>query len=65
MPKLKPHKGLQKRVKVTGTGKVLRQQAFRGHLMSGKPGTRRQRLRRPVQVVGTLAKSLKRALGQA
>ncbi len=35
MGKMKPHKGLQKRTKVTGTGKVLRKKANKGHLMSG------------------------------
>jgi large subunit ribosomal protein L35 len=62
MPKQKPHKGLKKRVKVTGTGKVLRHRAFRGHLLSGKSGTRRQRLRRRAVVTGKVAATLKRAL---
>ena len=62
MPKQKPHKGLQKRTTITGKGKVMRKKAFRGHLMSGKPGHRRQRLRRNVVVSGALARNLKRAL---
>ncbi len=62
MPKQKPHKGLQKRVKVTARGKVVRKQAFRGHLMSGKSGTRRQRLRRTVVLTGQLAQNVRRAL---
>ncbi|HOW19869.1 MAG TPA: 50S ribosomal protein L35 [Phycisphaerae bacterium] len=48
MPKQKTHKGLAKRVKVTARGKVVRRHTFRGHLMSGKSGNRRRRLRRPV-----------------
>ena len=63
MPKQKPHKGLGKRVRVTRTGKVVRHQACRGHLMSGKSGRRRQRLRRPVLVTGKVARNLKRAMG--
>jgi len=47
MPKQKTHKGLAKRVKVTARGKVVRRKTFRGHLMSGKSGARRRRLRRP------------------
>lgn len=62
MPKQKPHKGLRKRVKITAKGKVRRRKSFAGHLMSGKPGSRRQRLRRPVLVTGKLARNLKRAL---
>lgn len=48
MHKHKRHKGLAKRVKVTARGKVIRKQTFRGHLMSGKSGARRRRLRRTV-----------------
>jgi large subunit ribosomal protein L35 len=62
MPKQKVHKGLQKRVRVTRRGKVVRKQAFRGHLMSPKSGQRRQSLRRTVEVTGKLAQNLKRAL---
>ena len=62
MPKQKPHKGLGKRTRVTRKGKVMRKKAFRSHLMSGKPGRRRQRLRRNVVVSGALARNLKRAL---
>jgi large subunit ribosomal protein L35 len=65
MPKQKPHKGLLKRIKITGRGKVLRRHAFRGHLMSGKSGTRCQRLRRRVVVTGKIGDSLKRAVGAA
>jgi len=63
MPKQKPHKGLRKRVRVTRTGKVVRRHAGRSHLLSGKSGCRRQRLRRPVLVAGKLAHNLKRAMG--
>ena len=62
MPKQKTHKGLLKRVRVTGSGKVLRQKSFRGHLMSAKSGERRRRLRRRTLVTGRLAQHLKRAI---
>ncbi|NLG44140.1 MAG: 50S ribosomal protein L35 [Phycisphaerae bacterium] len=62
MPKQKVHKGLRKRVRVTPRGKVVRKQAFRGHLMSSKSGSRRQALRRIIEVKGKLAQNLKRAL---
>lgn len=48
MPKQKTHKGLKKRVKVTARGKVLRRKTFGGHLMSGKSGSRRQKIRKSV-----------------
>ncbi len=62
MPKMKPHKGLLKRVRVTARKKVSRSQSFRGHLMSGKSGRRRQRLRRRLVLSGKLAVNVKRAL---
>ncbi len=62
MPKMKPHKGLQKRVRVTARKKVVRAKAFRGHLLSGKSGRRKQRLRRKIVVSGKLADNLLRAM---
>lgn len=46
MPKMKTHKGLDKRVKVTARGKVKRRKAFTGHLLSGRPGRRLRRLKK-------------------
>jgi large subunit ribosomal protein L35 len=33
MPKMKTHRGAAKRFKITGTGKILRRQAYRDHLL--------------------------------
>ena len=63
MHKLKPHKGLAKRVKVSGRGKVMRRMSFKGHLMSGKSGTRRQRLRRSAPLKGAFRHKALRVLG--
>jgi large subunit ribosomal protein L35 len=38
MPKLKSHKGLLKRIRVTAKGKVKVRRAFGGHLRSHKSG---------------------------
>ena len=62
MPKLKPHKGLLKRVKVTGTGKIIRRQANKGHLMTSKSSARRRRLGRVVNVDKTNMKTMRRML---
>ena len=64
MPKFKPHKGLKKRVKITARGKAKRKMSFGGHLMSGKSGQRRRKLRRSVLLVGKTAENIKRALGR-
>ena len=44
MPKLKTHKGLSKRVKITASGTVKHRRAGMGHLLSGKSAKRRRRL---------------------
>jgi len=44
--KFKPHKGLQKRVKITGRGKVKYKGSYTGHLRSHKSGTELRQLRR-------------------
>jgi large subunit ribosomal protein L35 len=64
MPKQKTHKGLSKRVKVTGTGKVKRKRCNGGHLMSGKSGKRRRRIGMDALVVGAKAKLIRTALCQ-
>jgi len=36
MPKMKTHKGMAKRIKVSAGGKLLRRKAYRGHLQAHK-----------------------------
>ncbi len=36
MPKIRTHKGLQKRLKITGSGKVMRAKSGRSHLRRNK-----------------------------
>jgi len=47
MPKMKTHKGLTKRVRVTARGKVKYRQSYRGHLLSARSADRKRRLRQP------------------
>jgi large subunit ribosomal protein L35 len=63
MPKLKTHKGTAKRVKRTGTGKLLRQRAFGGHMLSKKSESRKRVISTPAEITGKLARNIKRALG--
>ena len=65
MPKLKTHKGLAKRVRVSPNGKVKRKKAFAGHLMSGKTGNRKRTLKRTSLVSKGFTRSTLRALGKA
>jgi len=43
MPKQKSHSGAKKRFKLTGTGKISRNKAFKGHLNQHKSPSRRRR----------------------
>jgi len=42
--KLKTKRSAAKRLKVTGTGKVMRRKGWKGHLLTGKNATRKRRL---------------------
>jgi large subunit ribosomal protein L35 len=52
--KVKTHKGLKKRIRITATGKVKYKKANSGHLMSGKSGNRCRSLRKPRVLEGTI-----------
>lgn len=62
MPKMKAHKGLRKRVKISASGKVKRKRANGGHLMSTKNAKRQRRINGPSQVIGKLAKTVRISL---
>jgi large subunit ribosomal protein L35 len=62
MPKMKPHKGMRRRVTVSANGKVRHKNAGGGHLLSGKPGTKRQRFRKKSTLKGKFNKNALRAL---
>ena len=66
MPKLKSHKGLLKRIRITGKGKVSFHKANAGHLRSGKGGKKLRNLRRKniakAGDIGRLEKILHRRL---
>ena len=64
MPKQKTHSGAKKRFKVTGSGKLMREQANRRHLFEGKPTTRTRRLAADVVVDPADVKNIKRLLGK-
>ena len=63
MPKMKTHKGTAKRVKLTKSGKVLRQRAFKNHMLSKKSKSRKRRINTSAEITGSIAKNIKRALG--
>jgi len=63
MPKLKTHKGLSKRVKITKNGKILRPHSGKSHLNSGMSPKRRRQLRRKALIAAGFVRRIKRALG--
>jgi large subunit ribosomal protein L35 len=64
MPKNKTHSGAKKRFRITGGGKVMREQANRRHLFEGKPSTRTRRLALDVEAAPSDRKKIKRLLGR-
>ena len=62
MPKMKSHRGAAKRLKRTGSGKIMRHKAFNRHILTSKGPKRKRGLGRPAVVVGTVAKMLSHML---
>ena len=63
MPKLKTHKGIKKRFKVSATGKVSHKRCGSSHLMSHKNGKQIRRLRKKSTLkISAEAHRLRRAL---
>lgn len=64
MPKVKTNKSAAKRFKVTGSGKILRRQHGRAHLLSKKSSSRKRRLGEDREVTGKDAQKVLRLLGK-
>ena len=64
MPKMKTNKAVAKRVRITGTGKVMRRAPGAGHLKSSKSPSRRRRFRRERTVSRGFAKIARKMLGK-
>ncbi|WP_327147461.1 50S ribosomal protein L35 [Nocardia sp. NBC_01329] len=63
MPKMKSHSGASKRFKVTGKGKLRRQQANRRHLLEHKSSRRTRRLDGTESVAPADVRRVKKLLG--
>lgn len=64
MPKMKSHTGMGKRVKVTGRGKIVAEQAGKRHLLEHKSSRRTRRLTGTVEVSKADRKRIRRLLGR-
>lgn len=58
MPKLKTHRGANKRFRKTGTGKIVRRHAFARHILTSKASKRKRRLTQSVVVDKTNEKAI-------
>ena len=63
MPKMKTKSGAKKRFKVTGGGKIMREQAGKRHLLEKKPSTLTRRLTGEVEVAKADRDRINRMLG--
>jgi large subunit ribosomal protein L35 len=63
MPKNKTHSGTSKRIKISGSGKLLREKANRRHLLEHKPTKRTRRLEGVTEVAPADRKRIRRLLG--
>jgi large subunit ribosomal protein L35 len=64
MPKNKTHSGMKKRVKVTGSGKLLFQRAGKRHLLERKPSTLTRRLTGTSTISDADTSRVKKLLGR-
>ncbi|MFW6022220.1 MAG: 50S ribosomal protein L35 [Halanaerobiaceae bacterium] len=62
MPKIKTHKGIAKRVKKTGSGKLKRKKAFHSHILTKKSGNRKRDLRQDALIDETYEKKYKQLI---
>jgi large subunit ribosomal protein L35 len=64
MPKNKTHRGTAKRVKVSATGKLLRQRAGKRHMLEKKSSRVTRRLAGVVEIAQQDAKRIRKLLGR-
>jgi large subunit ribosomal protein L35 len=61
---MKSHTGMGKRVKLTGKGKIVREQAGKRHLLEGKSSRVTRRMTGTVEVAKADLKRVKKLLGR-
>ena len=62
MPKMKTSKSAAKRFKLTGTGKLKRNKAYKRHILTKKTRKNKRNLRKPAMVDTTNIKTMKKIL---
>ena len=62
MPKIKTNRAAAKRFKVTGTGKLKRNKAYKSHILTKKSTKRKRNLRKAATTDSTNVKNMKKVL---
>ena len=62
MPKIKTNRAAAKRFKKTGTGKLVRNKAYKSHILTKKSTKRKRNLRKPTVTDATNVKNMKKVL---
>ena len=62
MPKMKTSRAAAKRFKKTGTGKLVRNKAYKSHILTKKSTKRKRNLRKDIITDATNAKVMKKIL---
>lgn len=62
MPKMKTHRGAAKRFKVTGSGKIKKNNAYKSHLLESKTSKRKRNLRKAEVISAGDTRRVKRML---
>ena len=60
MPKVKTNRAAAKRFKVTGTGKLKRNKAYKSHILTKKSAKTKRNLRKPAMTDATNVKNMKK-----
>jgi large subunit ribosomal protein L35 len=63
MPKMKSHSGTKKRVKVTGSGRLMHEQINKRHRLEVKTSKRSRKLQLDAEVSAADQRAVKRLLG--
>ena len=63
MPKMKTHRAAAKRLRLTGSGKIVRKRAFARHILEKKPPKRKARLGKMIVVSRADRRRARRLLG--
>lgn len=62
MPKMKTSRSAAKRFKMTGTGKIVRNKAYKRHILTKKSTKRKRNLRKDIIMDETNVKNMKKIL---